>query len=37
MANHRSGLGVKMPAEGNADGDMVGSKGTIGARSRGKK
>ncbi len=36
-ANHHSGPGVNVPAEGDADGDMVGSEGTIAAWLRGAK
>jgi hypothetical protein len=35
LANHHLGLGVDMPAEGDADGDVVGGKGPIAAWLRG--
>ncbi len=37
MENHHSGLGADELAEGNADGNVVGGKGAIAARSRGTK
>jgi hypothetical protein len=35
--NHRSEPGVNVPAEGNADGYVVGCEGAIAAWSRGTK
>jgi hypothetical protein len=36
-ANHSLGTGVDVPAEGNADGVVVGGKGVIAGQSRGTK